>query len=135
MIGLYPLSPNAGCKTEQGRLAASVKMNQPGRSKSPNRESLRQSAGPFDEGTPYAAAPQPGQPVQLEWWQADVAKLKAQAKGANADTQLDLNQQIETLERKIEAGKTKLTELTEASEEFWDVLVAAIDDLISKFQD
>jgi len=73
--------------------------------------------------------------AELEWWQAAVDKLKAQAKGANADTQLDLNQQIETLERKIEAGKTKLTELAEASEEFWDVLVAAIDDLISKFQD
>jgi hypothetical protein len=45
-----------------------------------------------------------------------------------------LNQPIKTLERKVEAGKTKLTELAEASEEFWEVLVAAIDDLISRFQ-
>jgi len=83
--------------------------------------------------------------AQLEGWQADVDKLKALAKGASADAQLELNKQVEALESKIEEGKTRLAELAEASEEAWgsmkdgvesawDALTSAFDDAVSKFK-
>jgi len=55
----------------------------------------------------------------LDEWTAEVDKLKAKASGASADAQLELNKQIEALEGKIEEGKTKLTEIADASEDAW----------------
>ena len=58
--------------------------------------------------------------AQLDEWEAEVEKLKAQASEASADTQIELNKQIDTLEAKIEEGKSKLSELSGASNDAWE---------------
>jgi flagellar biosynthesis chaperone FliJ len=83
--------------------------------------------------------------ARLDEWKADVDKLKAKASGASADVQLDMNQQIKVLERNIEEGKAKLSELAEAGEDAWesikdgvesawDSLKSAATDAASKFK-
>ena len=63
----------------------------------------------------------------LEEWQAELDKLKATAAAGSADTQLEMNQQIEKFETKINAGKTKLTELSTASEEVWESIKTGLE--------
>jgi len=63
----------------------------------------------------------------LEEWQAELDKLKATAAETSADTQLEMNQQIEKFESKINAGKTKLAELSTASEEVWESIKAELE--------
>ena len=58
--------------------------------------------------------------AQLDEWKGTVDKLKAKASAAGADVQLAKNKQIETLERKIEEGKKKLTEIAEAGDDKWE---------------
>ena len=83
--------------------------------------------------------------ARLDEWEADVDKLKAKASGASADVQLDMNRQIKALERNIEEGKAKLSELAEAGEDAWesikdgvesawDSLKSAATDAASKFK-
>ena len=83
--------------------------------------------------------------AQLDEWKADVGKLRAKASSATAETKLQLDGQIKILEAKINEGKTKLTELSTASEEAWNSvkdgveaswgsLRSAFADAKSKFQ-
>ncbi len=72
--------------------------------------------------------------AQLDEWKADVNTLKAKASGASANTQLELNKQIEALEGKIEQGKAKLAEIVEASENAWDAMKTAFSDASAKFK-
>ena len=83
--------------------------------------------------------------ARLDEWKAEVDRLKAKASGASADVQLDMNKQIRVLERSIEEGKAKLTELAEASEDggesikdgvesAWDSLKSAATDAAAKFK-
>lgn len=83
--------------------------------------------------------------ARLDELKADVDKLKAKASGASADVQLDINRQIEVLERKIDEGKAKLSELAGAGEDAWesikdgvesawDSLKSAATDAASKFK-
>lgn len=65
--------------------------------------------------------------AQLDEWQAEVDKLKAQASGASADAQMELNKQIEALEGKIEEGKTKLAEIADASEDAWESIKDGVE--------
>ncbi|MEX1994173.1 MAG: hypothetical protein WD929_05880 [Steroidobacteraceae bacterium] len=77
--------------------------------------------------------------AQLDEWKAVVDKLKAQASGASADAQMELNKQIEALEGKIEEGKTKLAEIADASEDAWesirDGVESAWDSMKSAFSE
>ena len=84
--------------------------------------------------------------AQLDEWKADVDILKAKASRTSADAQLKMNKQIEMLESKIEEGKTKLSELSSASEDAWeslkegvesawDSLKSAVSDAATKFKD
>jgi len=76
---------------------------------------------------------------QLDEWKAEVDKLKAKASGASADTQMELNKQIEALEGKIEEGQSKLAEIADASEDAWesikDGVESAWDSMKSAFSD
>lgn len=83
--------------------------------------------------------------AQLDEWQAEIDKLKAQAKDASADTQLEMNKQITALEGNIEEGKKKLSGLSDASSDSWesmkdafasgwDSLTSGFSDLASKFK-
>ncbi|SRR6056297_1713147 len=77
--------------------------------------------------------------AQLDEWKAEVDKLKAKASGASADTQMELNKQIEALEGKIEEGQSKLAEIADASEDAWesikDGVESAWDSMKSAFSD
>jgi septal ring factor EnvC (AmiA/AmiB activator) len=77
--------------------------------------------------------------AQLDEWKAEVDKFKAKASGASADAQLELNQQIKSLEGKIEEGKAKLAEIVDASEDAWESikegLESAWDSMKSAFSD
>ncbi len=65
--------------------------------------------------------------AQLDEWKADVDILKAKASRTSADAQLKMNKQIEMLESKIEEGKTKLSELSSASEDAWESLKEGVE--------
>jgi len=57
--------------------------------------------------------------AQLDEWQAEVERLRAQATSASADAQLTLNERIEALQRKIDDGKTKLEAAADVGEDTW----------------
>lgn len=65
--------------------------------------------------------------AQLDEWTADIDKLKAKAQEAKVDAQLDLNKLIAELEAKAQVATTKLTELSDASEEAWDATKAGAE--------
>lgn len=65
--------------------------------------------------------------ARIDAWKADVDKLKAKASGASADVQLDMNQQIKELERRIEDGKAKLSELAGAGEDAWESIKDGVE--------
>jgi uncharacterized protein YfiM (DUF2279 family) len=84
--------------------------------------------------------------AQLDEWKADIAKLKARASGAEADTKIAMNKQVEALEHRLEDARAKLSELAGASEEAWDSvkqgaesawdsLKSAVNDAVSRFRD
>ncbi|MFO7542625.1 MAG: hypothetical protein R6W97_07450 [Thiobacillus sp.] len=64
---------------------------------------------------------------QLNEWKADIDKLKAKSSQASADAQIAMKGQIETLEGKMEEGKAKLSELSSASGEAWDVMKQGVE--------
>lgn len=57
--------------------------------------------------------------AKLDEWRAEADKLEAQARGASADAQLKLNEQIEELRRRIDEGKSGLAALAEKGEGAW----------------
>ncbi len=65
--------------------------------------------------------------AKLDEWQAEVEKFKAKVSGASADAQLQMKSQIESLQGKIEEGKAKLAELTDASEDAWESIRNGMD--------
>ncbi|MFO7579363.1 MAG: hypothetical protein R6W74_04010 [Nitrosomonas halophila] len=84
--------------------------------------------------------------AEVELAQAKLAELKAEAKGSAADTRIKYDEQIGDLEHKVEAAKTKMKELGEASddawehlkdsaENAWDKLSEAVRDTAAKLKD
>lgn len=83
--------------------------------------------------------------AQLDEWNAKLEQWKAKAEGAGADAKLEMNRSIDTLESKIETGREKMAELTNANDDNWDKvrdniedtwksLTDAVKDLSSKFK-
>ncbi|HEX5709921.1 MAG TPA: hypothetical protein VFX68_01135 [Sulfuricurvum sp.] len=83
--------------------------------------------------------------AQLKEWKADIEKIKAKALMASADVQIEMNHQIDALEKKIEEGKTKLSDLANAADDVyesmktgvesaWDSLKSTVSDAASKFK-
>lgn len=60
--------------------------------------------------------------AQLDLWKADIDKLKAKATEATADAKIELHQQIDVLESKLDEGKVKLAEFKDASHDAWESL-------------
>ena len=58
--------------------------------------------------------------AQLDEWKADLDKLKARARGAKADVQIELNKHIKELEKKIHEAAVRLGELAAAGEASWE---------------
>lgn len=65
--------------------------------------------------------------AQLDEWQAEIDKMKAKLGGASVGAKLEINQEINRLEGKLEEGRKKLNELSEASEENWEDLKTKIE--------
>lgn len=66
--------------------------------------------------------------AQLDEWKADVDKLKAKASEASADAQLEINDEIEALEGRIEKGKNRLAEVGDATEDTWESIKDSVED-------
>lgn len=84
--------------------------------------------------------------AQLDEWRAEIDKLKARASRAGADAQIKMNKQIQALEIKIDEGKKKLSQLTEAADDAWESikgsvesswrsLKSAVNDAVAKFKE
>jgi chromosome segregation ATPase len=84
--------------------------------------------------------------AELELAQAKLAKFKAQSKSSAAEARIKYAKQIDELEQKFDATKTKLKELGEASDDAWEhlkdglesawgALSAAIRNAAAKFKD
>lgn len=84
--------------------------------------------------------------AEVEVAQARLAELRAEAKNSAADTRIKYEKQIEKLEQNIDATKSKLKELGEASddawehlkdgvENTWDTLSQAVRDTSAKLKD
>jgi chromosome segregation ATPase len=68
--------------------------------------------------------------AQLDEWNAEINKIKAKAKGAEADGIIEYEKEIKELNSKQEAAKDKLKELKNASEDAWEDLKVGIDDAL-----
>jgi hypothetical protein len=65
--------------------------------------------------------------AQLDEWSADINKLKAEARKAHADAQLEFYKEIEVLRtRKVAAGEN-LVELKAASDDVYKDMIASMD--------
>lgn len=70
------------------------------------------------------------QRARLEEWEADLDKMKARVSKAGADAQLSLKRRLEELERKVQDGRSRLEELTEAGESRWEAARERIDNAL-----
>jgi hypothetical protein len=57
--------------------------------------------------------------AQLDEWGIDLAKLRAKAAETTEEARLEMDVQLVTLEAKLEAGKERLAELADTSEDAW----------------
>jgi len=65
--------------------------------------------------------------AQLAVWKAEIDKLKAKSSMASADAQIAMNKQIEKLESKIDEGKTKLSDLIQATDDMYESMKAGVE--------
>jgi chromosome segregation ATPase len=65
--------------------------------------------------------------AQLDEWDADITKLKAQADKAKADAQLEYFKQIEELRERQQRAQEKLTEIRQASDTAWEDMKAGAE--------
>jgi len=65
--------------------------------------------------------------AQLDEWGAEIDKLKAKADNAQADAQLEYQEQIKELRSMKNVANEKLSELKNASVDAWQDLKAGID--------
>ena len=65
--------------------------------------------------------------AKLDEWQAEIDKLKAQARGADADARIEREKEAERLEERREEVRRKLEELREAGDDAWDDIRAGAE--------
>lgn len=65
--------------------------------------------------------------AQLDEWGIDLTKLKAKAAQTTEEAGLELDLQLITLEAKLEAGKEKLAELADTSEDAWQSIQGGLE--------
>jgi uncharacterized protein YgiM (DUF1202 family) len=65
--------------------------------------------------------------AELELAQAKLTEVKARAKSSAADVRISYSKQVDELERKFEATRTKLKELSEASDDAWEDLKEGVE--------
>lgn len=57
--------------------------------------------------------------AKLEEWNAELDKLRAKAKGAEADAEREINKEVAQLEERRERARARLEELRAASDDAW----------------
>lgn len=72
--------------------------------------------------------------AQLDEWSADIDKLKAKARQADADAQIDYNQEIENLKAYQAQANAKLSELKSASDDAWQDLKSGTEEAWKSLQ-
>ena len=65
--------------------------------------------------------------AEIEEWNAEIDLLRAKAKSASADAQLDYEQQIDDLKSKRDEMEVKLQELNDASAGAWEDVKRGVD--------
>ena len=58
--------------------------------------------------------------AQLKEWQADIDKLKAQAKGKSADAKIAYQEKAKQMEQKMAYSREKLNVLKETADDKWE---------------
>lgn len=66
--------------------------------------------------------------AQLDEWSAEIDRLKAKARQADANAQLNYNKEIENLKTYQAQASEKLSELKAASDEAWEDLKTGTED-------
>lgn len=64
--------------------------------------------------------------AKIDEWTAELSQLKAKAKGASADAQLEMRRKIDNLESRLSDGHKKLNESADASGSKWDSLKESV---------
>jgi len=65
--------------------------------------------------------------AQLDEWGIDLAKLKAKAAETTEEARLEMDVHLVTLEAKLEAGKERLAELADTSEDAWGSIQGGLE--------
>lgn len=77
--------------------------------------------------------------ARIDEWNADIQKLEAKAKGAEADMKLKYEEQLAAMRQQRERARERLQEVQEASEDAWQRLregtEAAWENLSKAFRD
>jgi chromosome segregation ATPase len=66
--------------------------------------------------------------AKIEEYQAKLMVVRARLKGSSADAMLGAEKHIRELEKQIDAGRRKLTQLGDSAEEAWTKLGKGLDD-------
>lgn len=65
--------------------------------------------------------------AQLDEWTAEIDKLKARARGMEADAQISSMKEIDALRAKRDAAAEKLEQLERAGDEAWEDLRSGVE--------
>ena len=71
--------------------------------------------------------------AQIDRWNADMDRLKAEAMTADADTKLKLDEQLNKLTGKKKQAEAELDKLRRAGEDAWEDMKIGIDQSLSIF--
>ena len=71
--------------------------------------------------------------AQIDKWNADMDRLKAEAMTANADTKLKLDEQLNKLTEKKKQAQEELDKLRRAGEDAWEDMKIGIDQSLTIF--
>ena len=64
--------------------------------------------------------------AKLDEWNSEIVKLKAKADKVEAESRLEYQKEIETLQKKSDEAEEKLAEVRQASEGAWEDLKSGI---------
>ena len=73
--------------------------------------------------------------AKLDEWNAEIAKLEAQAKQKEADAQVRYQDEIETLKDRRNAAKEKLDKIREGGSEAWNDLKGGFEQAVDSIGD
>ena len=71
--------------------------------------------------------------AQIEEWEAELSKLKAQSKQKSADAEIEYNKRMKELEAKKEEANDKLADIKSAGSESWEDMKDGMQDIANDF--